>query len=656
MKIQYRLFRGAYNRIVPLPRRLLAWLLPPLAFVLRPNRGTQKGETPSGNSGGGTGPGPFLLIILLFLLVSGRAPAQEDPFADARALYDAARRAEQSEFWERAIELYSDGSERYPFDSRFPWALGNLYYSRRLYGLAWEEYRKVEDLFPGDTEALYRLSRTAGYLNRDALSAEYLERVLAIEPDNREAIGSLGWMYYKLHRLAEGEALLLSALNRFGADTDYAMTLGTIYSEMFRYDKAKAFYLEAIAGGEELGNREFTAVAHYNLSILESRFYNYAEAFDRTNLSLSSQNRASGRLSRGELYLRRLELSRTLAEYQAAYEIDTSPLSKLNLAQAYQMAGRLEEARLYAEDCLVSSDNSWMLNYGINPDRYKRDIHDILHKTYGGLAKTERRMIYENLSEWAGGFFRRCRYRIKAAAHHRLFRKYCLAAGAAFETDPAAAEEQRIDALIQYYNAFEVYPRRALPYLRRARDLEIVLIPRAEASYIAEEGILLKDTELIRQAIPRLDPLWERDTLARSYAEIALHAGGKNGRAEKRDAAERLYALNRGALRQEGLSLPVELFLDCSASPKAARTERIIRRTLKTMGMEIMPKGFSAPYRFKLRVTVSGGEAGQSAACELYDGGRGIGVFRRTIPLGTLSAADISVFAKTLGDGLFSVN
>jgi hypothetical protein len=436
---------------------------------------------------------------------------------------------------------------------------------------------------------------------------------------------------------------------------------------MFRYDDAKAFYLMAIAGGEELGDREFTAVAHYNLSILESRFYKYAEAFDRTNLSLSSQNRSSGRLSRGELFLRRLELDRTLAEYQAAYEIDTSPLSKLNLAQIYQLSGRLEEARLYAEDCLKSSDNSWMLNYGIDPDRYKRDIHDILRETYRGLAKTEKRMVYGSVSEGIKGLVQRCHYRLKAASHQRLFRKYCLAAAAAFETDPADAGEQRLDALLQYYNAFEPYPRRALPYLRRARDLEIPLIPGAETSYIAEEGILLKNTELLRQAILRLDPLWERDVIARSYTEIALHAGGKNRRGEKRDAAERLYALNRGALRQEGIPLPVELVLDCSASPKAGRAERIIRRTLRKMGVEIMSKNsitvagdsaaeLSAPYRFRLSITLQGGEKGQSAACELYDGGRGVGVYRKTIPLGSLSAADISVFAKTLGDGLFCVN
>lgn len=668
MKTQYRMFSEAYKKTVSLPRRLLAWLLPPLALVLA--AGKSGGSDKAGGNPGGGGkntPALVLVILLLFPLVSGKVVTGQETSEDAGILYNEAQRLEQSELWERAIELYSRGLEQYPADSRFPWALGNLYYSRRLYGLAWEEYRKVEALLPGNTDVLYRLSRTAGYLNEDALSAEYLEQVLAIDPDNREAIGSLGWMYYKLHRLVEGERLLLSALNRFGDDTDYAMTLGTVYSEMFRYDDAKAFYLKAIADGEELGDREFTAVAHYNLSILESRFYKYAEAFDRTNLSLSSQNRASGRLSRGELYLRRLELPRTLADYQAAYEIDTSPLSKLNLAQAYQLSGRLEEARLYAEDCLKSSDNSWMLNYGIDTDRYKRDIHDILRETYTGLAKIEKRMVYGNLFEWTKGLVRRCHYRLKAASHQRLFRKYCLAAAAAFKTDPANAGEQQIDALIQYYNAFEPYPRRALAYLRRAREFEVLLIPRAEASYIAEEGMLLKDVELLRQAIPRLDPFWERDIIARSYAKIALYAGGKNRRAEKRDAAERLYALNRGALRQEGIPLPVELLLDCSAVPRAERAERIVRHTLKKMGIGIMPKNsirstsdsaakVSASYRFKLSITLQGGHDGQNAICELYDGGRGTSVFHKTIPLGSFSATDISVFAKILGDGLFCVN
>ncbi|MDR1099813.1 MAG: tetratricopeptide repeat protein, partial [Treponema sp.] len=563
--------------------------------------------------------------------------------------------AEENELWERAIEFYSRGAAQYPGDSRFPWALGSLYYSRRLYNLAWEQYRRVEALGPQDTDILYRLSQTAGHLNWDWVSTEYLERILEIDPGNRESIGSLGWMYYKIHRPEEGERLLLDAMDRFGADADYAMTLGTIYSDMFRYEEAKSWYLAAIAGGEELGDREFTAVAHYNLSILESRFYRFGLAFERTNASLNSRNRASGRLARGELFLRRLDLPQTFAEYQAAYEIDTSPLSKVNLAQAYQIAGRLEEARLYAEDCLNSKDLSWMINYGIDPDRYKRDLHEILYITYEGLVKTQGRTVYASLGDRVRGFFRGWSYRVQAASHRRLYQKYCLIVAGAYQAaDPSAGE--RPDALIRYYNAFDSYPRRALTYLQKARQFEIPIIPQAESSYDAEEGILLKNTEQLAAAIPRLDPLWERDVIAGAYAELAPQLAGKNRTAEARDAVERLYALNRGGLRQNGLTLPVELIINPGdGKDNPSRTERVLRRTLKKMGVAADRAGDN-PSRFRLTITLSTGGGEQTALCDLYDSGRGISLFRRSAALPSLSGADISAFARELGDALFTGN
>jgi hypothetical protein len=180
-----------------------------------------------------------------------------------------------------------------------------------------------------------------------------------------------------------------------------------------------------------------------------------------------------------------------------------------------------------------------------------------------------------------------------------------------------------------------------------------------------EEGALLKDTDLLRRIIPDFDPLWERDAIAAAYTELALHAKGKNRKAEARDAAERLYALNHGALRQNGIALPVELSIDAVETPNPAKTERVLRRTLRKMGIDVTPAPGSnrtvtggdgstpiLPNRFRLSITVSGG----GALCELYDGGRGVNVFRRSIPLGSLSGTDISAFARILGDGIFVVD
>jgi hypothetical protein len=628
MMEDYRRFGLAYRAFIPAGRRALAWL-PPLALLLPVRKEAGKG--------GGHTLMILLLFITVFLVLGADKTAAQNPAGDADALYQNAQAAQGAENWERAVEFYTLGTELYPGDIRFPWALGNLYYNRRLYRLAWNEYRRLEGLVPQDPELLFRLSRTAGYLNEDALSAAYLERYLAIIPDDKEAIGNLGWMYYKIHRLEDGRRLLLGAQEQ-GQDSDFSMTLGTIYSDLFLYEEAKKWYLDAIRGAEATGDRTFAAVAHYNLSILESRFYKFNLAYERTSASLEAQNRASGRLAQGELFLRRMELAQALEEYQRAYEMDTSPLSKVNLAQVFQIWGRLDEARLYAEDCLEAGDQSWMLNYGIDPVRYKRDIHELLTDIYEGLEHAEALAPSGGFGDSFRSFSRLVSFRFRAAVHRQLFRKYSLIAADAYRSTGQDGEFH-LDALLQYYHAFQSYPRRAVDYLRRARNFEEPLIPPSASTYDLEEGMLLKNTELIRRGLEAFDARWERDMIAEAYGELA-RTGRKDERAE---AAERLFAINRGALRQKGLRLPAELRIN-GADP---RTGAALKKAARQAGI-VDTAGGRVP-RYTLTMTAGS----NSILCELYDEGRGTSLLQRSLPLASLSAQDRAGFARSLGDAVF---
>ncbi|MDR0401100.1 MAG: hypothetical protein LBH51_09185 [Treponema sp.] len=583
----------------------------------------------------------FLALLLLPSLILTAPLGGED--RGAEALLDEALAAEGAEYWERAIELYGAGAELYPDDIRFPWALGNLYQSRGLYNLAWDEYRRAEKFDPGTPELLYRLARTAGYLNKNDLAVEYLERLLDIDPEHRDAIGQLGWMYYKVHRQADGDRLLRAAVGRFQDDPDLAMTLGTLNSDMFRYDEGKRWYLQAIEGAERRQDVLFSSVAHYNLSILESRFYHFDRALERTNASLGRLNRSSGRLARGELYLRRLEFRSALADYEAAYEMDTSPLSRLNLAQVYQIAGRLEEARAYAEDCLRGGDFSWMLNYGIDPVRYLRDIHEILYKTYEGLRNTEGLRPSPGPGAWIRSGVRGVSFRFKAAVHRILFRKYSRDAAASYE-------EPHPEALIQYFRAFEAYPRRALDYLREARNIETPLIPASAPGYDYEEGRLMKRPGLAAASLRGFDPLWERDMIADGLAELA-----KN---RETGAAAELYLLNPGALRQQGISLPVELRFSLGygegegPQAPAPRLLKRLRGMLKKAGLrpEDSPPGSPGP-RLLLNLDFAGAEGPWPVFCELSEGGQSL--VSREILLASPSRRDTAAFAQELADALF---
>jgi hypothetical protein len=632
MQAAYRLFSDSYRKNIPLWRRLLAWLLPPLALVLK-----------SGKSG-------LTVLLLLFFLVSmdGRAqdtapdgaPDGENDFIEADELFNSASDSEYSEYWERAIELYREGRNKYPDDPRFPLSLGNLYFSRSLYSLAWDEYKTAEQLIPYEPYILQRLAYTAGYLNLDKTSVTYLEKLLLIEPDNMEAIRYLGWMYYKVHRLDDGERLIISTLDRFGDDADLAMTLGTIYSDMYRYDEGKFWYEKAIALG--VLARGFTAVAHYNLSILESRFYRYDLSMDEANASIDSQNRASGLLARGELLMRRLDLEKAHVDFQTAREIDQSPLAKINLAQAYQVSGRLEEARLYAIDCLKAGDQSWMAYYGIDPDRYKRDIYEILYKTYSGLAKAERFMPWGTPDGVIRSGLKNISYRFYSAVYRKLYQKYSLASGDAYDIRETNGHPP-LEQYIQYYNAFETYPGRAVAYLRKARDFETSIIPESAGSYYLEEGVLLKNTGLTAMALDALDPVWERSLVSFCYREFALRGSVTS--------AEELFALNRGALLQEGINLPLEIRLHYAEGVGKGKEKTFIKALAKA--------GFvkEAGARFTLDITINGATSPQgfTVSCGLTDTQDAVKPLRQTITLRSLSRADIYTFARALGSQTFRV-
>jgi len=598
-------------------------------------------------------------LALIFLLTGTDGSAQDasddilpgdiatrgaDPYADE--LFNSATDAEYAENWDKAIELYREGKDKFPSDIRFPLSLGNLYFNRSLYSLAWDEYRISEQSIPYEPYLLQRLAHTAGFLNLDKTSVTYLEKLLLVEPDNREAISYLGWMYYKVHRLDDGERLISGALERFGDDADLAMTLGTIYSDMYRYDEGKYWYEKAISLGA--GARSFVSVAHYNLSILESRFYRYDLSMSEANASIDTQNRASGLLARGELRMRRLDLEDAFADFETAREIDRSPLAKVNLAQAYQISGRLEEARLYAIDCLKAGDQSWMAYYGIDPVRYKRDIHEILHKTYSGLEKAEKFQPWGTLGGWFRSAIKTIKYRFYYHVHHILYQKYSLASGDAYDIREANGHPP-LDQYTQYYNAFETYPDRSVIYLRKARDFETVVIPASEGAYYLDESVLLKDVSLAALATDALDPVWERDLLSYCYRELAVH--GKSA------FVEELFAMNRGALLQNGIGLPVEIRFNNTGQTSANKIGGTVeKKIIKALAKAGFSKPGNSAARYALDITINESTSqGFTVLCELTDSEGVVTAMRRAIPLRSLSRADICAFARALGGIVFRV-
>jgi len=552
----------------------------------------------------------YRMLAVLLLCAHSLSGADYD---NLEAYYDAASEAIAAEHYETAVDIIRRGKEAYPSSGELNLLLGDLYYDKEIYELAVEEYLQAEGKQVEDYYTLNQIARCYGKLNREAESIVYLQKVLAIYPDSVVTMDDLGWMYYKTHQLEKGTALLLDAIARHGSDQGVFMTLGTLYSGLYDYANAKAFYLKAIEAALAAGDDYFASVAYYNLSLLEHSFYYYNSALRYTEESIRSTDRASGHLSRGELFQSRLDFPAAFSEYQQAVAKDATPLSKVNLGMLFQKFGALEPARRYLEDVLNSRDLSWMYYYGTDRERYSKDIHEVLAEVYRGLARESRRLPRETLRQEAASFWISLGYRLKSYYHRQKFRLLSLRVGRKY-----LAEGNLLDAFWEFYRGNERYRKVALSYLQRAREFEVEVAPHAEAYYLQEEGRLRGSEELLQRSIALLDGFWEKEGIAEAL--IALVPLLEKKSVERRQALNRLFRLNRGALLQNGYGLPLRLEVAgredgarnagvSRGARQEARQARLLARLLRRTGSEIARPG-EAAFDYTLRVEFrSPGEA-----------------------------------------------
>ena len=482
---------------------------------------------------------------------------------DAQDYVQAIDRAIRGERYERALSLVEEGKGRFPRHAPLYLVAGDLYRDEELYEMALGEYRLAEEIEPQSYQALHGQSLALGRLNREREAIRVLERLRGLYPDTVEVISDLGWLYFKTHQLSKGEELLRSALDRLGMNRSLAMTLATIYADMYEYDQAKRYYETAIGDAREAGRSYFASVAQYNLSLLEKTFYNFDAALAATEESLRLARRPPGLLARGELHERRLGFSRALSDYNAAYALDEeTPLAQLSLASLHQRFGRLDEALAYALDVYESEDGAWMFNFGTDLQRHGLDMHALLADIYEGLYHQAAFETTSGLFDRFGRLFRRIGYRVKAWFHRRNERIYARQVAEAY-----AEEGSTLNAAWTYFRAYEDYPGKAMDYLTRAREFETAIIPESASFYRMEGAVLDGDPEDLRRARRAFDPVWERVEAAEAAREEALllaRQGG--GRADSGAGASAfgrvmadLYLLNPGGIRQYGLHLPLRL-------------------------------------------------------------------------------------------------
>ncbi len=530
-------------------------------------------------------------ILLLFMLTvclsfgdngSPEASAAEDGGKDAgpRWYIDQAESAVEREFYDQAVRLFHRGQEAFPQNLSLRMGLGDLISDHGLYTLALDESRAAEALDDENYAVLSSLGETLGYLTRDAEAAAVFERLVALYPDDRYALADLGWLLFKTYRLEEGVRLLEDAIARLGPDLALLHTLATLHSGLYSYERAKELYLKTAAEAQAEGRMQFAAIAFYNLSLLERTFYRIEDGLISAERSLELADRAPGHLSLGELYQGRLDHAGAEREYLRAFQLDTSPLTKICLADLALETGRPEEALGYLTSAERGADASWMYNFGTDRDRYRMDLEELYAKTFKALAWRERFRGGSAAARIAAAL-RSLVFRFRAWYHGERWRDLARTVGRS-----QLREGNELDGYWSLYRGSS--GRLAIRYLAKARELELALIPRSLPYYLVEEGKTRRDPALVLEGVTGFDPEWEASEISKGYRIAAPLLRRQRRWAEYYEVCRRLWACHPQAFAVSGLSVPLVLSVPASALPEksvgAARIPLGLKRALRHSG------------------------------------------------------------------------
>ncbi len=526
------------------------------------------------------------LVCVLVSLVCADGVSGQSAKKDPDWYSSEAEKAITKENYEYAIKTLKEGIALYPESEKLNVSLADLYYTKKFYELALTQYIEADEKKPDDYSIMNQIQRCYGYMNDEGKSIEVLKRMLEKYPvsdhtASYNTVDDLAWMYYKTHRLEEGEKLILDTLagrSAYDVNQGLHMTLGTIYSGMYDYENSKKYYLMAIDEAKRDGDTYFVSIAYYNLSLLEHNFSNYNSALLYTDEALRNEERATGHLSKGELYQSQMNYAQTMEEYERGMALDETPLTMIDMAVANRLFGRLDDSLSYARKVLDSRDQSWMLNFGTDVTRHKKELYRIMAEAYEGLGARESLLPGESIVASALSLWDRIGYGLARYYYDQKYKTASIKVGKQY-----LAEKNLLDAYREFYNANEDYRSVALEYLAKAEEIETALIPKSEALYVQETGMRTRSAEMLVRSMTMFDPFWEKEALADSLRYLVDVVGART--VAGRTYANRLYEINPGGLVQYGFGLPMEVRFELSG--KMRIMSRLLPKLLEDAGSEI---------------------------------------------------------------------
>jgi tetratricopeptide (TPR) repeat protein len=530
----------------------------------------------------------FLILLFISGIISLNGQAKDETW-----YFDEAEKAISKENYEYAISILKEGQGLFPLSYRIAEKIGDLYFDKELYSMALEVYGEGERLDPENGSIIYKVGSTLARLNENDEAILYYERLLDYSEFRDIAVDDLSWLYYKVHRLEESEKLLLDEIGRT-FHRNLAITLGTVYSDMYNYEESKKYYLLSIEDAFHDDAMYFASVALYNLSLLEYSFYNYEQSMEYTEDSLNSLDRSSGHLARGEILQLAGRYREAEEEYLKAETMDDTPLSRIALAGLYQKTGHLEQALAYILDVQNRRDLSWMYYFGTDKNQFSMDLSHPLSLIYKAMAEKERRRLYNTPLEWIKGKIHQIEYRILSFYQEQIYKKSARTVG-----DHNQGKSD-LNSWWAYSRASMGNTSTFMKYIELCEAFENNLTVKAVPWYLLEKGRESSDYNMLNQALSLFRSDWEVEQIMETLVHL-IHLEKKSSVVLKRNRLNHLFALNSGALLQNGLALPLILEHNGTGS------ERKLKGYLEKSGSDVSLRADEG-FAYKLIVTIEENE------------------------------------------------
>ncbi|MBN2545592.1 MAG: hypothetical protein JXB50_07335 [Spirochaetes bacterium] len=529
----------------------------------------------------------ILPVILIFIFLNQSNIYSQDIKTIENYIIEARNAIDQG-YFDQALEILNSAEKGFPDKWEPNYEKGKLFYDYNLYENAIIEFLKSKKKGK-KSELLYNyLGDSYGSIGEDIKAVKIYEEAYNELYHSSQLYDKLSWMYYKTHELEKSIDFVYTGLNEYPESSDLMMTLGTLYSNINNYEKAKSAYLDAINSSYNTESNNFRSICYYNLSLLENKFLNYDLSMEFAFKSLYQQNRSSAHNQLNYLYYNSLDLKKSYNEVIIASQLQpVTMLPKLSLINIYITSGKLDEAILQIHELLNNKDYSWMLYFGISKNEYICELYKFLAVCY--KFKTSQKKYLDKLdliSKIKRPFIRLYYfylfyyYEIKAANLAIKIGENMIKGG------------NELDGLELLINSFEnLWPKKALKILKLAKSLEVKVNKKKKHLYEINENILKVHSSIffsknkiknqLLNNLNLLDNKWERIIRANLLIELIKISESE----EKNNYINEEFFLHSPLLPMNDIKVPVQLaFSDKKFYHEAGKK---INKAVKQSGFKI---------------------------------------------------------------------